>query len=446
MDLLGNIGPDPNSYWQAVITAAGLGVWDYDIKTGEKHYSRRWHEIRGLTPGGPLPETDEAWYEVVHPDDLEVARHYTTLINEGRADTVSFEYREKKPDGEWVWIMCRGRAIAHEDGRAIRFVGVDTDITAMKQTEDERALYSKQLEIALTVGKIGIWQFNAETNSVTWDRRLRQIYGIPFDLNPLPRDIWENAIHPDDLEMVQERTAWGQSQREDYDLDYRIIRRDGAVRHIRSRVSLVEDGPAGPSFMGINWDMTDDVQRSAQLEEAKREAEERLYQLSLAHKELEYLSNHDPLTGLHNRRSLRSYLSDLCPDGRAPRGTGFLLFDVDRFKRVNDRFGHAMGDEMIECVAKALQEKLPEAGIIARTGGDEFLAVVIEGDANRLVDLGLAAIEHARQQTRSQGEEMTVSVGIAMADDVASISDVLTWADRAMYKAKLMGGAVAAVA
>ena len=449
MDLLGNIGPEPTSYWQAVISAAGLGVWDYDISTGEKHYSRRWHEIRGLTPGGPMPQTDEDWYDIVHPDDLAIARHYTTLINEGRADEVSFEYREKKPDGDWVWIMCRGRAIGHDaEGRATRFVGVDTDITAMKKTEDERALYSKQLDIALTVGKIGVWQYNAKTDTVQWDRRLRQIYGISQDLNPLPRDVWERSIHPDDLEMVLERTELGQSSGEDYDLDYRIIRpTDGVIRHIRCRVSLVEDAPEGLSFMGVNWDMTDDIQRSLQLEEAKREAEERLYQLSLAHKELEYLSNHDPLTGLHNRRSLRAYLSELCPDGRPPDGTGFLLFDVDRFKRVNDRFGHAVGDEMIECVARALTEKLTEADIIARTGGDEFLAIIPAGAGyDQMVRMGQSVIEHARSLTRYQGEEMTVSVGIAMADKESSVSDVLTWADRAMYKAKLMGGAVAALA
>lgn len=447
MDLLGNIGPNPTSYWQAVIAAAGLGVWDYDITSGEKNYSRRWHEMRGLKPGDPMPQTDEAWYAMIHPDDVQVARHNTMLINEGCADEVAFEYRERKADGTWVWIMCRGRAIAHDaQGRATRFVGVDTDITAMKKTEDERALYSRQLEIALSVGKIGVWQYNAATDQVTWDRRLRQIYGVPFDLNPLPRDIWESALHPDDREEVLERTEWGVQSGEDYELDYRIVRGDGQVRHIRSKVSKVEEGPEGASYMGINWDMTDDVQRALQLQEAKHEAEERLYQLSLAHKELEYLSNHDPLTGLFNRRALRSYLADLCPNGKAPRGTGFLLFDVDRFKRVNDRFGHAMGDEMIECVARALSDALQAAGIVARTGGDEFLAVIPGRDARALVDLGQAAIENARKCTRARGEEMTVSVGIAISDETTTISDVLTCADRAMYKAKLMGGAVAAVA
>lgn len=447
MDLLGEFGPDPTSYWQAVISAAGLGVWDYDIRTGEKRYSRRWHEIRHLAPGDAMPQTDEEWYETVHPEDRDVARHFTTLINEGRADQVSFEYRERTKAG-WVWIMCRGRAIAHDaEGRATRFVGVDTDISALKKTEDERMMYARQLEIALTVGKIGIWQYSAETNSVTWDRRLRQIYGVPPDLDPLPRDIWERAIHPEDLDFVLERTQQGQARREDYDLDYRIVRRDGEVRHIRSRVSMVEDGPSGASFMGINWDMTEDVQRALQLEEAKQEAEERLYQLSLAHKELEYLSNHDPLTGLHNRRSLRQYLSDLCTDGRVPLGVSFLLFDVDRFKRVNDRFGHGMGDEMIETIARALQERLEQAAILARTGGDEFLAILCGPRRHdELIRLGEAAIDHARQSTRLRGEELTLSLGIAQGDGAALVSDVLTQADHAMYKAKLMGGAVVAVA
>jgi diguanylate cyclase (GGDEF)-like protein/PAS domain S-box-containing protein len=446
MDLLGDLGADPISYWQAVLTAAGLGVWDYDIASGEKRYSRLWHSIRGLKPGDPMPQTDEEWYETVHPEDRALARHYTALINEGRADEVAFEYRELRTDGTWVWIMCRGRAIAHDaTGRATRFVGVDTDITAMKRTEDERALYARQLDMALDIGQIGVWRFDTVTETVTWDRRMRQIYGVNEDLSPLPRAIWERFLHPDDRERVLEHTAWGISQGADYDLDYRILREDGSERYIRSKVSRIEEG-GGASFMGINWDVTKDVQGALQLEQAKQEAEERLYQLELAHKELEYLSNHDPLSGLHNRRSLRAHLARIAPEGVLPAGMAILIFDVDRFKRVNDRFGHAYGDDMIQIFARALTETLEDARIIARTGGDEFLALVSDAEAPEVRAQAEAVIARVRADTRARGEEQALSVGIAFGDGQRNISEVMTAADHAMYKAKLMGGAIAATA
>jgi diguanylate cyclase (GGDEF)-like protein len=437
---------DTAEYWRAVVESAGLGVWDYNTITGEKRYSSRWREIRHLLPSDPLPGSDEDWFAIVHPDDVAVARHYTELINSGQADEVAFEYRERSKSGQWIWIMCRGRALRRDgDGRATRFVGVDTDITDLKSAELARALEAKRLEIAVTMAGIGIWKFDFDTGAVAWDARLRSIYGVPQGLDPLPRDIWERAIHPDDFERAMQQTAESQARKVDYSLEFRIIRSDGEVRHIRSRIGYLPDGLAGSSIIGVNWDVTDDRTRAIRLEEASLIAEQRLAELKLAQGELERLSRHDPLTGLPNRRSLLEHLDRIAPDDAPISGYAFMLIDIDQFKMVNDTHGHAFGDKLLQAVAGALDGEISPWGLLTRSGGDEFLALIKEVSCHdALMAIATSAIKRSREASRALGHEVTVSIGIDVCKNQTTTRDQLfAHADRAMYRAKQVGGATA---
>lgn len=443
---LGEQFDETGEYWRAVVDSAGLGVWDYNTLTGEKRYSQRWREIRRLGPTDPLPASDEEWLAMVHPDDAAVALRHTEMINSGRADEVAFEYRERSRTGQWIWIMCRGRAIAHDaSGRGTRFVGVDTDISEMKAAEEAKALYGKQVEIAVTLAGIGIWRFSLATQTVSWNARMHNIFGVDKDAGPLPHDIWERSIHPDDLQRVLRETFHGQALREDYNMEYRIIRPDGEVRHIRSRSSYVPDGLDGPSFVGVDWDMTDDLQQAFLLEQAIDVADQRLAQLSQTQEELEHLSRHDPLTGLPNRRSLDEYLKRLSSPGGAISGCTFMLIDVDEFKRVNDTRGHAFGDKLLQVIATGLAGQFAPWGMLVRTGGDEFLAVLqAEFEGEGLVELAQAAIEAARTDSSAFGHPVTLSIGIDRQPGTAA--ELFANADKAMYRAKMMGGGRAVLA
>ncbi|MGV8985370.1 MAG: diguanylate cyclase domain-containing protein [Cypionkella sp.] len=437
---------ESGEYWRAVVESAGLGVWDYNTVTGEKRYTQRWREIRKLRPSDPIATSDEEWLALVHPDDLATAWHFTEMMNTGQADSVAFEYRERCQTGQWIWIMCRGRAISHDaSGRATRFVGVDTDISEMKAAEEAKALYGKQVDIAVTISGIGIWKFHLATETVTWNARMHAIYGVPPDLNPLPRDIWERFIHPEDLERVLRETAAGELRREDFNREYRIIRADGEVRHIRSRSSYVHDSLDGPSFIGVDWDLTDDLRQAFLLEQTIGVAELRLAQLTQAKKALEHLSLHDPLTGLPNRRSLDEYIERIAPEGVCISGCIFMLIDVDEFKKVNDTRGHAFGDKILQGIARALAAQLTPFGMLGRTGGDEFLAILradVRGQS--MLDIAASAIDGVRVETRALGHEITVSIGIAA--EPATSAELFANADKAMYRAKLLGGGSALLA
>ncbi len=449
MEPTNNWKDDAADYWRAVVESAGLGVWDYNTVTGEKRYSDRWREIRKLTPSDVMPETDEEWLATVHPDDVAAARHYTEMINTGQADEVSFEYRERGKSGHWIWIMCRGRALSHDEtGRATRFVGVDTDITVMKSAEQERVLNAKQLEIAVTIAGIGIWRFDILSQAVTWDARLREIYGVAQDLDPLPRDIWERFIHPEDYDFVMAQTRAAEALREDYNLDYRILRADGDLRHIRSRMSYVPDSLDGPCVIGVNWDATEDLQQAFLLEKSNQIAGQRLAQLTLAQTELERLSRTDPLTGLPNRRALDEYLQRVAPDVRAHSTCAVMLIDIDQFKTVNDTRGHAFGDKLLKVVANVLDCEIAPQGFLARIGGDEFLAILEqESSIEALMAIASAAVARVREASRNLGQEVSISIGIdAPQVHPATMDDLCASADKAMYRAKLLGGAQAFMA
>lgn len=429
-------------YWRGVIEAADLGVWDYDLEKAEKSYSAKWREIRGLRLDEAVTATDQEWLAMLHPDDVVTAAYYTDLINAGTAKTVAFEYREKNATGGWTWFMCRGRAVHFDQfGRATRFVGIDTDITAMKSIEAERIVAARQLENAVALAEIGIWRYDVISQSISWDRRMCKIYGIPDALAPLPRDIWEHFLHPDEAARVLAETEAGLLQKQQYGLNYRIVRNDGEVRHIRSHVSYLSDGIDGPSFIGVNWDVTQDIRRAEELEAVNRVAEERLAQFLVAQRELEHLTRHDPLTEVMNRRAFDSQVAALSPDGRPSFGLGVMVIDVDNLKVVNDRWGHEAGDVILKWVAQVLKSELGQLGIVARTGGDEFVALLPNaGSENELGQKAEAVAARVCARRHEGGPLPSVSIGVSNSLLIPqTIPALLRSADQALYRAKDAG-------
>jgi two-component system cell cycle response regulator len=147
----------------------------------------------------------------------------------------------------------------------------------------------------------------------------------------------------------------------------------------------------------------------------------------------------DPLTRLYNRRYLISHLEGLCADA-ANQDFAVLMLDVDNFKAINDRYGHRMGDAVLQRVAEILRANLREVDMVARYGGEEFVVVVgLSADASRahgVAEKLRQAIEHLRVDTQIG---VTISVGVALAESFCSASMLLEQADEALYEAKRGG-------
>lgn len=150
----------------------------------------------------------------------------------------------------------------------------------------------------------------------------------------------------------------------------------------------------------------------------------------------------DSLTGLTNRRGFSDWAEEREREGDGNRQRHALLaFDIDRFKTVNDQFGHATGDRMLEAAARRLLADYPDAGLISRWGGDEFI-VAVPLDELSLSEIGERLALHAATPSRidmPSGVELALemSCGIAVwPDNGSSVADALACADAALYQAK----------
>ncbi|WP_039751910.1 putative bifunctional diguanylate cyclase/phosphodiesterase [Rhizobium phaseoli] len=279
----------------------------------------------------------------------------------------------------------------------------------------------RQLGLALEASGIGIWQHNIPKNQTRWDEQLKLIYGVP----KAPLDvIWLDSIHPDDLVPTNEIFLRAIETKSDYASEFRIIRPDGAIRYLRSRARYFVDAAGDPCFVGAEWDVTEDVLLNKELERSRAEAR--------------FAADHDHLTGLLNRRSFDFALSELARQESVK--VALLHIDVDHFKEINDRFGHAVGDLVLSHVSNILLEAISADDFAARLGGDEFAIVITEDECDRTI----AVLDHIQRRLESplpvadQTLIVRCSIGVASAMS-ADFARLLSQSDLALYHAKRNG-------
>ncbi|RUM22173.1 EAL domain-containing protein [Rhizobium vallis] len=279
----------------------------------------------------------------------------------------------------------------------------------------------RQLGLALEASGIGIWQHNIAKKQTRWDEQLKAIYGVP----KAPLDvIWLDSIHPDDLGPTNAIFLRAIETKSDYASEFRITRPDGAIRYLRSRARYFVDAAGDPCFVGAEWDVTDDVLLNKELERSRAEAR--------------LAADHDHLTGLLNRRSFDFALSELAREQSAK--VTLLHIDVDHFKEINDRFGHAVGDMVLRHVSKILLEAISAGDVAARLGGDEF-AVLIPKDECDKTNAVLDHIQTSLESSIPVGDQALIvrcSIGVASAMS-ADFAKLLSQSDLALYHAKRNG-------
>lgn len=153
------------------------------------------------------------------------------------------------------------------------------------------------------------------------------------------------------------------------------------------------------------------------------------------------LARTDPLTGVENRRSFDEALERELQRSRRGAVSALAVLDVDHFKRINDQYGHAVGDEVLKAVADRLKRSARSHDVVARIGGEEFAALLVDVEPASVTDAGhrlLAAIRND-VQTSAGPLRVTASLGLAVASGSDTADELLRAADRRLYAAKLAG-------
>ncbi|MHA7774822.1 bifunctional diguanylate cyclase/phosphodiesterase [Roseibium sp. M-1] len=314
-------------------------------------------------------------------------------------------------------------------------------IRELRRRQHQMERLSQRLKLALDTSEIGIWELNLDTGTLTWDSRMLELYDVPKDRDHTKYDVWSETLHPDDRVRAEKEYWDAIAAGGMYHSDFRVILQDGSTRWIRA-IGAVHTNQRGQRYvLGVNWDVSADIQLKTRLMKAKQSAEDRNRDLEVARSLMEHHSLHDSLTGLPNRR----FLDQALLDEHAPhKPTALLHIDLDRFKHINDTLGHAAGDAMLIHAAAVLKANASGSDFVARIGGDEFvIAVTTPADEKKLAMLAGRIIEEMRQPVPYENHQcrIGVSIGIAMAD--TTLADygrhLLVDADLALYRAKSNG-------
>ena len=254
--------------WKSAVDRAGLGVWDWDLVADTCYYSPSWYAMVGYSPDELDPSSD-LWLQLVHPDDRERAIQSGDRHIYGDAESIETELRLRHKAGHWIWVLDRGGIVAWDEaGQPTRVIGVQTDITRQKAAEAEHEQTNWRFDLALEATQTGIWQFDTENEQSYWDQRTRDIFGLGPGPAEVPRSAWHDSLHPEDKARAEAAHAVPRNIKGTTKVRYRIVRADGAVRHIETLAQYVErDGWS--RVLGTVRDVTEDVIAAQALEEGR---------------------------------------------------------------------------------------------------------------------------------------------------------------------------------
>jgi diguanylate cyclase (GGDEF)-like protein/PAS domain S-box-containing protein len=358
----------------------------------------------------------------VTDDGLAVAGGAVFAVRPG-APGEAFAVGVLPQDGGLRWVQAMTRAVPGADGRP-ELVTTLADVTGPREIRAALARSETQFRLAMENAPIGMVLCDAQWRLVEVNTAFAQMLGTQPEVL-LGRDL-STLSHPGDRASERaavQRVLAGEGSR--FTLEKRYLRADGQTIWTVLDAVLVR-GPSGEPDQFV-----------AQVRDS---TESRLQSEMLAHR-----AAHDPLTGLANRAVMQETLAAALAEPGASGRVAVLVLDLDEFKEINDRFGHAAGDEVLVHVAGVLRAASGGRGTASRLGGDEFVVVVHDPDAGRAVFEIASAVHHGlANPVRSQRRRFPVraSLGVAVVDDAllaAGAAAVLAAADAALYRAKAAG-------
>ena len=416
------------------LESARQGVWDHDIRTATMFYSRMWRVMLGIPPDEAVDGNQQKWLARIHPDDLQYVLDNVDRQDQGDENFDALEYRERKRDGSYVWILSRGKPVEWDEaGNPTRTLGTDTDITRLKTIELELAAEKERLRVTLNSIADGMISTDEAGRVVFMNPAAELLTGYDSE-QALGRDVC-------DIFALRDGTT---GERQDcpvavcLDADEEVHRDDnmilvsqaGAKRDIRCTASPVRT-PGGKLSGAVL--VFQDVTQS------------RAMQRELAHS-----ANHDELTGLPNRAAFERALHGAIAAARDGQHQHCLLYiDLDRFKPVNDTAGHAAGDALLRQVAQTIRGSCRAHDMAARIGGDEFAVLLHDcpvDSGKAVADKIVRAIGALVFDWAGRTYRIGASAGMTVIDvEPASPLGFMGEADAACYAAKARGRGIAVI-
>jgi diguanylate cyclase (GGDEF)-like protein/PAS domain S-box-containing protein len=389
-------------------------------------------------PQGPPPSPDEPAIRqlifdnadgilVVHPAGVVLFANAAAsrLLRPEGSPLVGTDFGHPAVAGEVTEIdIPMTRSVAEMRVSTIVWEGTPALLASLREITERRLAERSRQQLAAIVESStdAITGLNAHGNIETWNAGAERLYGY-LRSEMLGRSILTLAA-PDTVRTREGALARLLSSGRGELVETRDRRKDGSLVDVSVTSSPIRD--AGGGVVGVAR-VARDISEQKRLE-----------------RELTFLADHDPLTGLFNRRRLGDELAHQCAlAARYGDTSALLLGDLDHFKDINDSWGHQAGDEVIKRVARAIIDRLRDTDVPARLGGDEFAVLLprtsLEG-AQRTAESLCEAVEAVGVPIRGDTIRVKISFGVAVLEEqVVSPEDALAAADLAMYEAKRKG-------
>jgi diguanylate cyclase (GGDEF)-like protein/PAS domain S-box-containing protein len=366
--------------------------------------------------------------DITHPEDLEADLDLVRQVIAGELRSYRMEKRYLRADGEQAWVLLSVSLVRDEAGEPLYFVSQIEDVTERRRSEDALREAEDRFRSAFDEAPIGMSMGALDGRFLRVNRALSEITG--YSREQLEATNFRSITHPDDLARddkgISDMLAGRATH---YRTEKRYIHGDGHVVPVDLSCTVVRDANGEPLHI---------LSQVQDITERKR-----------FEGQLQYLADHDSLTGLYNRRRFEEELTrELSSAQRYESRLAVLAIDLDDFKYINDSLGHSIGDELITRVGHALRGRLRRTDVLARLGGDEFAVILPRIDEASALEVAEGLLEAVGEVDlvglggRGRGK-VSASVGVSIFDAASQLTaeELLVEADIAMYDAKEAGRA-----
>jgi diguanylate cyclase (GGDEF)-like protein/PAS domain S-box-containing protein len=408
------MGPTNNRFHARLLDAVGQAVIATDPQGKVIYWNQAAEEMYGWSAKEAM---GRSIVEIMASEELiERAEEIMTDLRRGRSWTGEFTVRRK--DGTTFPAMVTDTPVHDEQGNLIAIIGVSTDISEIKQTEELRRSEERFRLLAENAQDL-IFRYRLKpTPGFEYvSPSATDMIGFTPEEHYADPELGYKIVHPDDRHLIDEVLRYPESP-----ITIRWLRKDGTVIWAEQHNKpIYDDAGELVAIEGISRDVTE-----------RKTLEGRL----------EHQAFHDLLTDLPNRHLFMDRLGQTLrrTRRRRKRKVALLFMDLDNFKVMNDSLGHELGDELLVAVVERLRGSLRPEDTLARFGGDEFTVLIEDvDDPGDVVRVAERIVEDLREPFVIDERELFVraSIGIALGDArTKSSEELLRDADMAMYRAK----------
>lgn len=402
---------------------AHLGSWELNSRTDVLWWSDEVYRIFGQRK--EFEPTIEGFYAMVHPDDVDVMQGVVgAAINNYKR--FSLEHRVIKPDGSVIHVHEQGKGEYDSRGQLLKIKGTVLDVT--EQAVAQTRLYDEQQKIkAMAEASYDAFvMVNSKGLVSFWSPAAEKLFGwtkeeaVGKEIHDLIAPL---EYHKDAKAGMKSFAQTGKGAVMESVLEFDAVRKDGSRVPVERSVSAFSVNDEYYA-VGILRDISE-----------RKEFQE----------ELQLMARTDKMTGLFNR----GYFVELAEQEvertrRFGHSLSLIMFDADKFKNVNDTYGHDVGDKVLISIANTVKNSVRDIDIVGRIGGEEFTVLLLDTDLNAAKNVAekIRINIQAQGVTLDDGTEVsfTVSLGIStFREEVGSFEEMLKRADGALYEAKNNG-------